>query len=280
MSGRTDVEEKDFAGLATDGQNASETSPDFISDNRDGADFKKRAKAERDAVPGLSRELSAEARSDFDKMVEVTEECGKKEVWKYKMWIGLAGFLAALFLFVFLWNSAVKFLQREPEPEPEPEIITESTLKEIISVSELSTFKAVYNGIASVKSGGSKEPDYYVSYDATVDAGMDFEKVEFRVDNDEKKITVVMPEVYITDVNVDISSMDYIFVNESANASSVSQEAFKACEDDVKNESENQEAIFDLAAQNAENILTALIKPIIEQLDSEYSIRIVKGAEM
>ena len=66
--------------------------------------------------------------------------------------------------------------------------------------------------------------------------------------------------------------MDFIFFNDKANTSTVTQEAFKACEADVQQESEQQTAIYDLAKQNAVNVLTALINPIIEQLDAEYSL--------
>ena len=54
--------------------------------------------------------------------------------------------------------------------------------------------------------------------------------------------------------------------------STSSQKAFKACEADVRTESEQQKAIFELATQNAKNILTALTRPIIEQLDAEYTL--------
>ena len=157
--------------------------------------------------------------------------------------------------------------------ESEPEVITVSTLERIINVSELSTFTAVYNGIAEVMNEKKPEDiDYYVSYEARVDAGIDFEKIGITVDNEAKVIQVTVPEVYITDINVDIASLDFIFINDKANTSTVTQAAFKACEDDVKNESEQQDAIFDLAKQNAINILTALVKPIVEQLDAEYEL--------
>ena len=92
------------------------------------------------------------------------------------------------------------------------------------------------------------------------------------MDKEQKRIKVTIPEVYITDVNVDIASLDYIFVNDSANTSTVSQQAFKACEADVQAESQQQEKICELAEQNAKNILTALIRPIVEQLDEEYEL--------
>ena len=67
----------------------------------------------------------------------------------------------------------------------EAEVLTVSTLKEIVNVSELSTFTAVYNGIA--KAMDEEEPDeidYYVSYEARVNAGINFEKVEIQLDED------------------------------------------------------------------------------------------------
>lgn len=157
--------------------------------------------------------------------------------------------------------------------KPEPEVITVSTLEKIINVSELSTFTAVYNGIAQVMNEKKpEETDYYVSYEARVNAGIDFEKIEISVDSEAKAINIDVPEVYITEVNVDISSLDFIFYNKKANASTVTQEAFKACEEDVQKESGQQAAIFELAQQNAENVLTALTRPIVEQLDSEYTL--------
>lgn len=101
-------------------------------------------------------------------------------------------------------------------------------MEDIINVSDLSTFEAVYNGIAKVTDEDNPEKvNYYVSYDAKVKAGIDFEKVDITVNTDEKIITVMLPEIKITDVNVDITSLDYIFENEKANTETVSEEAYK-----------------------------------------------------
>ena len=152
-------------------------------------------------------------------------------------------------------------------------VITVLTLEKIIKVSELSTFTAVYNGIAQVMNEEkTDEIDYHVSYEAKVNAGIDFDKITIVIDDTEKTINITLPEVYITDINVDIASLDYIFLNDKANVSTSSQKAFKACEADVRTESEQQKAIFELATQNAKNILTALTRPIIEQLDAEYTL--------
>lgn len=159
--------------------------------------------------------------------------------------------------------------------EGKKEIVTISTLEKIVNVSELSTFTAVYNGIARVPEENAPEKTaYYVAYEAKVNAGVDFEKIGFSVDDEEKIIRAALPEVDIIDVNVDIASMDYIFVNKKMNTSTVSQEAYKACEADARSECEQEAAIFNLARQNAENIVTALIEPFVKQLDAGYKLEI------
>lgn len=158
---------------------------------------------------------------------------------------------------------------------PKEEIITTSALEKIINISELSTFQAVYNGITKVMNEEKPDKlDFYASYEAKVYAGFDFEKVDIITDEDAKKIIVTIPEIQITDVNVDIASLDFMFQNDKADASTVSERAYKACIEDVTIESEAEAEIYELAEQNAKNIIEALISPFIEQLDPEYELEI------
>ena len=165
---------------------------------------------------------------------------------------------------------AIAFRPKEPA---KPEYVTYSVLENIVNVSELSTFEAVYNGVAQVANEKNPEKiDYYDSYEAKVKVGIDFEKIALNVDEENKHIVVTIPAVDITDVNVDIASLDYIFVNDKANDEDTLHTAYKACEDDVKNESQTQDAIFELAQQNAENYVKALVLPFVQQMDEEYSV--------
>ena len=158
-------------------------------------------------------------------------------------------------------------------PEQKPEVITQTTLEKMINVSEVSTFTAVYNGIAQVMNEEKPENvDYYVAYEAKVNAGFDFEKVVIEIDEESKTIHIDIPDIYITDKTVEISSLDFIFYNKKANTSTVTEEAFRACEEDVQRESEEQSAIFELAQQNARNVVKALTEPIIEQWDPQYRV--------
>lgn len=154
-----------------------------------------------------------------------------------------------------------------------PEIITKSNLEKIINVSDLSTLEAVYNGIAEVTNSENPDQiDYYVSYEAKVKAGIDFQQVDIEVNNEEKVITVTIPEIKINDVNVDIASLDYIFLNNRANTETVSEQAYKKCIEDVTNETNAEDTIYELAEENAKNIIEALIKPFVCQLDAEYKL--------
>ena len=101
-----------------------------------------------------------------------------------------------------------------------------------------------------------------------------FELVEVEVNETDKVITVTLPEVKITDVDVDIASLDYIFMNNKANTQTVSEQAYKKCIKDVTKESNSTDEIYESARQNARNIVEALISPFVEQLDSEYKLEI------
>ncbi|MCI8602179.1 MAG: DUF4230 domain-containing protein [Oscillospiraceae bacterium] len=169
----------------------------------------------------------------------------------------------------------LKFRNSE-SPKPNPSITTIARLEKIVETSELSTFTAVYNGVAKVPSPENPDQvDYYVSYEAMVYAGLDFSKIDFELDDEQGTLQVKLPPIHIGKANVDITTMDFIFINEKRNAFAVSEEAYKACEADVKEESEATEEIFKLARQNAENVIKALINPFVEQPDVGLELKIV-----
>ena len=180
--------------------------------------------------------------------------------------------IAAVVILVAIAAVAV-LLQTSGREEPQPQVFNKPTLERIINVSELSTFTAVYNGIARVANEKKPEKiDYYVSYEATVNAGIDFRAVDISINEEQKTITLKVPEAHITNQSVEMSSLDFIFLNQKADKSGVTEAAYKACEEDVRQESEQQTAICELAKQNAENVLKALTKPIVDQLGDGYQL--------
>ncbi len=183
--------------------------------------------------------------------------------------------IAVLFIIIAIIVTALIIKIKIFNKKSEPTIISKATLEKVINVSDLSTFEAIYNGVAAVENEEKPENiDYYVSYEAKVKAGIDFALVEVEVNEAEKIITVTLPEVKITDVDVDIASLDYIFMNNKANTQTVSEQAYKKCIKDVTKESNSTDEIYESARQNACNIVEALISPFVEQLDSEYKLEI------
>ena len=187
---------------------------------------------------------------------------------------GLIGLSAGVIVTIII--VCAFFITHNKNQTKAPELLSVSTLEKIVNDSKLSTVTSIYNGTVSVANEEHPEKiEYYVPYEAKVNAGIDFDKIKFELDEDTKHIRVTLPQVYITKVNVDITSMDYIFNNESLNTSSISEAAYKLCEKDVQDEAEHNEAIFALAQENAENVMRGLIEPFVKQLDSEYVVELV-----
>lgn len=177
-------------------------------------------------VNGIKREEPGKWKRNPVKTPERTIEVSCRQNYSIPFW-GLGMLVLAIVVLVV----AFIVVPTSQNDNKQAEIVTVSTLQEIINVSELSTFTAVYNGIAQVMNADDPElVDYYVSYEAKVNAGIDFEDIDIDVDEDAFTVHITVPPVTLTDVNVDISSLDFIFYNEKANTSTVTEEAFKACE--------------------------------------------------
>lgn len=157
--------------------------------------------------------------------------------------------------------------------EPKEEIISIITLEKILQRSDLNTFLAYYNGVAKVMNEvESSEVDFYVSYRAKVLAGFDISDLKISMNDETKIIVVSIPEIQINDVNVDAGTLDYMFVNDKANNNMVSKRGYDASIKDVTKESQKASSIFDLAEENAKNIVKALLTPFVEDLDEDYEI--------
>lgn len=178
---------------------------------------------------------------------------------------GLIVLLALVFVTFLLPKGTAK--------QDKTSIITTAALQKIVNESELSTSTAIYNGVAEVYNEKKTDKiDCYVAYNAKVSAGIDFGKIRIEVNETNRIVNITLPEVHITNIDVDVESMDFIFNNEKANTSTFTAKALKACEDDVKKESSEQPAILDLAKQNAVNAVTAWVKPFIEDMDNTYML--------
>ena len=106
-------------------------------------------------------------------------------------------------------------------------VISKTTLEKVLDISELSTGKAVYHGIAHVYDPKNDERVlYHVAYDATVKAGIDTDKIKIKIEKEAKKVTVTLPEVQIQDIDVDMGTLDYMFESKRSQTESVSKDAY------------------------------------------------------
>ena len=217
-------------------------------------------------------------------MVEVMMDVGAKQKKKKKIQINkkisliLISLILVLLVAVGLLLTPRLLARQKINAEP----LTTSTLEKIVASSELSTYQALYNGVAEIMNEEKPdELDYRVSYEAKVNVGFDFKKVEFNSVKDEddvlKKITVVIPNVDKTDVSVIFESLKFMFQDDNKDDITEQKRAYKACIADAEKESEKVTAIKSLAEQNAINIIKALIGPFIENQSPNCELEIVIG---
>ena len=177
---------------------------------------------------------------------------GKLNLLVLVVFIGSVLLFAGILGRKYLWGGNKRF------------IISSSSLEKVIDISELSTARYTYNGIARVYDG--KSVVCSIKYSAKVKAGINMKDVDFLVDEEKKTVTVKLPEIGIMSDVVDEDSISFIPDNTKISL----KEALTACEDDVRNEALESEELFSAASENLKKTLEALLFPI---LDTEgYSI--------
>lgn len=150
--------------------------------------------------------------------------------------------------------------------------ISESTLQEVLEISELSTVEYTYNAVTRVYDEDDETLMYSVAYDGIVKAGIDFSQVDLAIDKEKKIIHITVPAVEIIDYVVDEGSLEYIFDQDKYNTATVSQAAYKICKADLENKASQETALLSLARENAISTVSGLVEPWIEQIDNAYTI--------
>jgi len=157
----------------------------------------------------------------------------------------------------------------------EVSVITESTLTEVLEISELSTYRYPYNAIVRVYKDDEKTKlAYCVAYKGTVTAGINMSDVKVTVDNDNKIINIIVPKVEVHDAVVDAGSLDYIFKDDKYNTEKVISDAYSYCIEDLDERIEKDEVFKERAYENAKDALQALYKPWIEDGYKDYTLNI------
>lgn len=149
----------------------------------------------------------------------------------------------------------------------EEKIITSSTLTEIIDISELSTAQFTYNGIAEIyKDEKQEKVKCYIRYDAKVKAGINMKEVKFEIDNENKTVKPILPEIKITAKLVDDQSLSFI----PANTKVEMKDVLVACKKDAEQEAKESQELLVSSEKNLKSIIEALLYPILDS--NGYSI--------
>lgn len=163
--------------------------------------------------------------------------------------------------------------RRSPTPKRQRTTITASTLQRVLNISDLSTVEFRYGSVAQAQDNKGKTK-YYVTYNGTVQIGIDFSEISknIAIDSSTKTVTVIIPEPKVISTNVNVDTLDYIFMKDKYNTTGLTDEALKLCRQDLKNELENTPEIFRIAQENAETAVKQLLEPWLKNVDSEYTI--------
>ena len=203
---------------------------------------------------------------------DVAKKTGEnaKAAWEFGGKVKISLRMLVILLVLILGLSI--FFPRYFKKAPVLVVETLSTLEKVIKTSSLSTYETVYNGISTVMNEKGDKVLYYVTYEANVKAGLDFDKITIEHDQLGHKILIGLPKITMQEPSVDIESIDYIFVDKHVEKQGLIADAYQICIDDVKEESKKEDAIYQYAKSNAESLITGLVSPFIAQLGDDYVI--------
>ncbi|MBR0455792.1 MAG: DUF4230 domain-containing protein [Firmicutes bacterium] len=156
-----------------------------------------------------------------------------------------------------------------PNREGPIDVVSEHNVMETIQKSDLTTVEYTYNSVVTQKDKKGKDDAYYVAYKGTIEAGIDLDKVDVKVDKENKKIMITLPDIKV-DPHVEASSLDYIFKKKKYETEKIFSEALKSCEKDLNKESKRKD-ILEKATEESEESIRAMIEPWAEGYTVDFN---------
>lgn len=194
----------------------------------------------------------------------------RQQVRREKLVLMIVGLIIILAIIAML-----RTLSRFGGSDKEVTTISDAMVTEVLEISELSTVEYTYNAVAQAFTEDKTDIRYYVAYEGVVKAGIDFSKVKIAVDNEAKKINITLPEVRITECNVNTGTLEYIFTDEKYDDPQVvPPEAYKLCQKDLKHRANEEKEMLTLGRENAVAAIEGLVKPWVQQVDKEYVVEV------
>ena len=194
-------------------------------------------------------------------LLESIKNMGKST--RYLIIAGVATLLIAILVFALF------------SPSGDTTFSAETSLKEVLEISDLSTAEYTYNSIVEVKND-KDDTKYHVAYKGTVKVGINFENIQF--DETEENITIIIPSVEIQDVSVN-TDFDYIFTKDKYNNETIYAEAYNKCIEDLTKKAKNNETLLSTARDSAKDTVEALLRPFKSQLTDGQKFVVVFANE-
>ncbi len=143
-----------------------------------------------------------------------------------------------------------------------PEYNFSSRFLDAVDVAELSTSELIYNGIVDVYDSDAKKILYTMSYNSTLKVGIQMTEIKFEFDDKQKTVKPILPPITLQPPVVDPASIDFIPQNPNVDF----KVAIAACKEDALQEAEKSEKLIQIAEENLETVVEALIRPLAEEI--------------
>ena len=132
-----------------------------------------------------------------------------------------------------------------------------------LPISELSTVECVRNGIAEIEKG---KAELHIRYEAKIKLGADFQKLDIQIDDEEKTVQFVVPEVSVLDIIIDPASLSFI----PSNPTDIEvDEILTTCKEDAARELEEDYTLKEIGQNNFMSIIEGFLRPLVKE--SEYT---------
>lgn len=158
-----------------------------------------------------------------------------------------------------------------------PKRITSSyIMKEIKASSELTTAKITYTGFHKYEDEGViflNKGDFTMVYEAVIRTGIDLDKVDIKVNNLTKKVTLKIPKAKVLDINIDEETIEFYDTKFSLFNYDAKTDVTKAMSDAKKDLEQKvvNKIDMDFANQQSEILIRGLVQKTIP---SNYEIEV------
>lgn len=193
---------------------------------------------------------------------EVEEAPGGLFSEKFRLKIKILSLVVVAILIILIFGVALPLALDNDETQ----YLSDATLKSAVDIGDLEVVDYTYKGIADKTSQflWAENVDYRVKYEAHVRASYDMSAIDFRVNNEDKSVTVLLPDVEISDPVLDETKFGYLPENATADV----RDVIALCKEDVASEFSDA-GLRTEAMESVRETVEALIRPL---LDSAWQI--------